>query len=99
MKLKRVQRGAANVTQDLGELPSRETCDELDPVRMVNRKLRMGFDRSTSTVWERGHQERPLERLWLVELALPSCSSSCSPVCPGTDDPPRGRCLQAVVCQ
>lgn len=37
---------------------------------MVKRKLRMGFDQSTSTVWEQGHEERLLEQLWLVELVL-----------------------------
>jgi len=51
-----------------GELPYHKRCDELTPVCMVKRKLRMGFDQSTSTVWEQGGEERLLEQLWLVEL-------------------------------
>lgn len=58
------------MTQDLGELPYHERCDALAPVCMVKRKLRMGFDQSTSTVWEPGHEETLLEQLWLVELVL-----------------------------
>lgn len=60
------------MTQDLGELPYRKRCDELTPVCMDKRKLRMGFDQSTSTVQEQGHEERLLEQLWLVELVI-SC--------------------------
>ena len=69
-KLKTVQRGTANVTQDLGELPYCKRCDELALVCMVKRRLRMSFDQSTSTMWEQGNEERLLEQLWLVQLVL-----------------------------
>lgn len=64
-----VQRGAANVTQDPGELLGFKRCNELATLCMVKRKLRMGFE-SASTVWEQGQEERLLEQLWLVELVL-----------------------------
>lgn len=52
-----VQGVTANVTQDLGELPHHKRCEELAPVCMVKRKFRMGFDQSTSAMWEQGHEE------------------------------------------
>lgn len=58
------------MTQDLGELPYCKRCNELALVRTVKRKLRMGFDQSTSAVWAQGHEERLMEQLWLVELVL-----------------------------
>lgn len=43
----------------------------------------MGFDHSTSAVWERGHNERLLGQLWLMELVLPSCVANAHQSDPG----------------
>lgn len=57
----------------------------------------MGFDRSTSAVWERGHKERLIGQLWLVELVLPSCVANAHQSDPA--HPPPGSCLHTAVCQ